>query len=107
MRQAPCQPNLLNFSNMCRRNYPAPSDIYLLPNPAVARLAPTNASPARMMSQRRWRQAQLGCLECQVGHKLGVHVACPVGVCWLPAVTTQEACKRATQCVCWLLYPTV
>ena len=36
MRQAPCQPNLLKFSNMCQRNYPAPSDIYLLPNPAVA-----------------------------------------------------------------------
>ena len=43
MRQAPCQPNLLKFSNMCQRDYPAPSDIYLLPNPAVARLAPANA----------------------------------------------------------------
>ena len=53
MRQAPCQPNLLKFSNMCQRNYPAPSDIYLLPNPAVARLAPANAPPAQMMSQGR------------------------------------------------------
>ena len=53
MRQAPCQPNLLKFSNMCQRDYPAPSDIYLLPNPAVARLAPANAPPARMMSQAR------------------------------------------------------
>ena len=52
MRQAPCQPNLLKFSNMCQRNYPAPSDIYLLPNPVVARLAPTNP-PAQMMSQGR------------------------------------------------------
>ena len=40
MWQAPCQPNLLKFSNMCQRDYPAPSDIYLLPNPAVARLPP-------------------------------------------------------------------
>ena len=55
MRQAPCQPNLLKFSNMCQRNYPAPSDIYLLPNPAVARLAPTNAPLAQMMSQGRGR----------------------------------------------------
>ena len=53
MRQAPCQPNLLKFSNMCQRDYPAPSDIYLLPNPAVARLAPTNAPLAQMMSQGR------------------------------------------------------
>ena len=53
MWQAPCQPNLLKFSNMCQMNYPAPSDIYLLPNPAVARLAPTNAPLAQMMSQGR------------------------------------------------------
>ena len=53
MRQVPCQPTLLKFSNMCQRNYPAPSDIYLLPNPAVARLAPANAPPAQMMSQGR------------------------------------------------------
>ena len=53
MRQAPYQPNLLKFSNMCQRNYPAPSDIYLLPNPAGARLAPANAPPAQMMSQGR------------------------------------------------------
>ena len=53
MRQAPCQPNLLKFSNMWQRNYPAPSDIYLLPNPAVARLAPADAPPAQMMSQGR------------------------------------------------------
>ena len=51
MRQAPCQPNLLKFSNMCQRDYPAPLDIYLLPNPAVARLAPANAPLAQMMSQ--------------------------------------------------------
>ena len=53
MRQAPCQPNLLKFSNMCQRNYPVPSGIYLLPNPAVARLAPTNAPLAQMMSPGR------------------------------------------------------
>ena len=60
MRQAPCQPNLLKFSNMCQMNYPAPSDIYLLPNPAGARLAPANAPPAQMMSQGRatWRRAR-------------------------------------------------
>ena len=55
MRQAPCQPNLLKFSNMCQRNYPAPSDIYLLPNPDVARLAHSNVPPAQMMSQGRRR----------------------------------------------------